>query len=145
MGGAAEYQFAQISLSSWTTWRIARCLFDRLVGNGVHARWNGEVECVGDLRTGSSHALNQRAKFSMIFAPSQRGKGETAPAVYQAVDTRNDITVTYKLATVEAGQASVKRGEVKKKRGRRAARDERGWLDLLRLMHEARRSGILRC
>jgi hypothetical protein len=48
------------------------------------------------------------------FAPTQKAKGVTAEAVYQAADNPNDLTVTHEFATVGAAQAFVTSAELKK-------------------------------
>ena len=48
------------------------------------------------------------------FAPTQKAKGVTAKAVYQAADDPNDITVTHDFATVAEAQAFAMSPELKK-------------------------------
>ena len=48
------------------------------------------------------------------FAPTQKAKGVTAKAVYQAADNPNEITVTHDFATIAAAQAFAGSPELKK-------------------------------
>jgi heme-degrading monooxygenase HmoA len=48
------------------------------------------------------------------FRPDSKGEGRRSPAVYQAADNPNDVTVTHTFATREAAQAFVKSEELKK-------------------------------
>ena len=48
------------------------------------------------------------------FKATQKAKGVTAQAVYQADDNPNDITVTHDFADLEAAQAFAKSDELKK-------------------------------
>jgi quinol monooxygenase YgiN len=48
------------------------------------------------------------------FSATQKAKGVTAQAVYQAADNPNDITVTHEFANVQAAQAFANSDELKK-------------------------------
>ena len=62
------------------------------------------------------HEVSDYAAWRKIydtFSPVQTANGVTAQAVYRAIDTPNDITVTHEFATLEAAQAFSKLDELK--------------------------------